>query len=968
MTITQTSGSANVDTSIIPYMRAREVEFSADNLRPQRRAFCFFGPTNITRFVQPASVLVPDTANANITKGTVIGERLYCNTTHRFATVIDNSMGNTIYINENYVTLNISQVGANNSWSYNVGDIVYQASNSAVPVPDDATFEAQVVYFNSASGVLALQPITGTVNVNSTNSSNTTAWLYQSGRDQLVSANTVVIGNGFPVNAVVSSLDNVANRFLVNTYGHNMGVCANTQNAPNANCVTLSGPPPSDLVGNLIYITAATGLGQIAQVLSVNGQVAYCNVAFNPQPTGNSYYGLGNLTVDAVGKLVGVFNIPETQTVNFLTGQQTFSISDSIVVDDPDSTMQAAANYVSQGYIGAGTNTPATPVIQPSIHGSSATSGASASDPISGVQNQITVIASPGPNTTYSGVLSQLAANASANMIYNGVNLSQIAGTFAVSPISQSFTTPQPSSQNTNLGIFVSSIDLWFNTGPSGSSPHFPVLLSIVETVNGVPTSNVVATASVPYSDIKYSTIPDSVNIGALSINNTTVTRFVFDDPVYLQPATTYALTLYTESPDYEVYVAKVGDTDISTGGATHSKRVSSLPSVDNFFTSQNASAWTPVPNQMLMFVLNQAVFSTSPVSATFVMNPITGLTAYDEIILSSSDLNFAPCSLTYKILPLLANTWAPDTSYTQVVPNKPWYFGQDLKVSSLNGTRRRIILPGNSSSLLAQISMQTQNPYVSPVFNAERLAATLVTNDINYGQIDQELITITNGGNHMNAANIIVTISAPDLANGQITNGIQATANVMFLSGNAVTVVTVTNPGAGYTKAPTITISEPGAPANATAVVAGEDQSSGGNAISRYITRPINLASGMAAGDLRVWLSAIVPNGTNVLAYYKVLGTTDTEPLANVPWVQMALVSGNNVSPDQSTPVALEFCPALGPNGLPSGTLNYTLNGVQYPLGGKFVTFAIKLVLLADDPSVPPVVQSFQCAAYPSG
>lgn len=968
MTITQTSGSANVDTSVIPYMRAREVEFSADNLRPQRRAFCFFGSINVTRFVQPASVLVPDTANANIAKGTVIGERLYCNTTHGFATVIDNSMGNTIYINENYITLNVSQVGANNSWSYNVGDIVYQSSNSAVPVPDGATFEAQVVYFNSADGVLALQPITGSVNVNSTSTSNTTAWLYQSGKDQLVSANTVVIGNGFPLNAVVSSLDNVSNRFLVNTYEHNMGVCANTQSAPNANCVILSGPPPSDLVGNLIYVTAATGLGQIAQVLSVNGQIAYTNVAFSPQPTGNSYYGLGNLTVDAVGKLVGVFNIPETQTVNFLTGQQTFSISDSTVVDDPDSTMQAAANYVSQGYIGSGTNTPATPVIQPATHGSSATSGASASDPISGVQNQTTLIASPGPNTTYSGVLSQLAANASANMTYNGVNLSQIAGTFAVSPISQSFTTPQPTSQNTNLGIFVSSIDLWFNTGPTGSSPQFPVLLSIVETVNGVPTSNVVATASVPYSEINYSTTPDSVNIGSLAANNTTLTRFAFDDPVYLQPSTTYALTLYTESPDYEVFIAKVGDTDISTGGATQSKRVSSLPSVDNFFTSQNASAWTPVPNQMLMFVLNQAVFSTQPVSATFAMNPITGLTAYDEIILSSSDLNFAPCNLTYKILPLLANTWAPDTSYTQVVPNKPWYFGQDLKVSSLNGTRRRIILPGNSSSLLAQISMQTQNPYVSPVFNAERLAATLVTNDINYGQIDQELITITNGGNHMNAANITVTISAPDLANGQIANGIQATANVMFLSGNAVTVITVTNPGAGYTKAPTITISEPGAPANATAVVAGEDQVSGGNAISRYITRPINLAPGMAAGDLRVWLSAIVPNGTNVLAYYKVLGTTDTEPMANVPWVQMALVPGNNVSPDQSTPVALEFCPALGPNGLPSGTLNYTLNGTQYPLGGKFVTFAIKLVLLADDPSVPPVVQSFQCAAYPSG
>jgi hypothetical protein len=189
-----------------------------------------------------------------------------------------------------------------------------------------------------------------------------------------------------------------------------------------------------------------------------------------------------------------------------------------------------------------------------------------------------------------------------------------------------------------------------------------------------------------------------------------------------------------------------------------------------------------------------------------------------------------------------------------------------------------------------------------------------------------------------------------------------------MLLTGNAVTIITVTNPGAGYTKAPTITLSEPGAPANATAIIAGEDQPSGGNAVARYITRPINLVSGMAAGDLRVWLSAIVPQGTNVIGYYKVLGITDTQSLANVPWVPMALVPGDTVSPDQNTAVTLEFCPALGPNQLPSGTLNYVLNNIQYPLGGKFSTFAIKLVLLADDPSVPPVVKSFQCAAYPAG
>lgn len=646
-----------------------------------------------------------------------------------------------------------------------------------------------------------------------------------------------------------------------------------------------------------------------------------------------------------------------------MTGSQKFTISDSNIVDDPNATMKADAQYVSQGYLGAGKSTPSTPVVSPTTTQPSSAPPINQPGPSSSqyVSMPQTALATPGPNTTYSGVLSQLAANSAANGVYNGVDLSQLGGNFSVNPIAQTFFTPPPKSQKSNYGIFVSSVDIWFNTKPTGSSPQFPVQLKIVEVQNGFPSQNVVASCSVDYGSIQVSTTPDSVNIGSAIINNTTSTKFKFLDPVYLQPATEYAIVLYTENPDYEVYTAMVGDVDITSGG-NGNRRISSQPSVGSFFKSQNASTWTTVPNEALMFVLNKAVFSTSPVSFNFVMKPLTSIVPYDSILLHSSDLNFPPCQLTYKVLTTLANTFSQEPGYTQVLVDTPWNFGHDLKVSSVNSTRRRIILPGNNQSLLCQVSMQTNDPDVSPMFNSELLSAIATTNIINSGQVNPENISVTSGGNHINANNIVVTISPPDLA-----DGIQATANVMVLSGNAVSFITVTNPGAGYSVAPTITIMEPSAPANATAVVGGEDGQIGGNGITRYVSRKITLANGFAAGDLRVFLNAVRPAGSDVLVYYKALSSTDTQSFSDLPWVKMTLINDIN-SPDQSTPVGLQYCPALGSNDLPSGILQYTKNGVQYPLGGSFQYFAIKIVLFAGDQTVVPTVTTMQVTALPAG
>jgi hypothetical protein len=60
---------------------------------------------------------------------------------------------------------------------------------------------------------------------------------------------------------------------------------------------------------------------------------------------------------------------------------------------------------------------------------------------------------------------------------------------------------------------------------------------------------------------------------------------------------------------------------------------------------------------------------------------------------------------------------------------------------------------------------------------------------------------------------------------------------------------------------------------------------------------------------------------------------------------------------------IGLEFRPDLLEN-----RLSYVENGVTYPIGGKFKSFAIKVVLTSSDPSLVPKVRNLRIIATPEG
>jgi hypothetical protein len=373
------------------------------------------------------------------------------------------------------------------------------------------------------------------------------------------------------------------------------------------------------------------------------------------------------------------------------------------------------------------------------------------------------------------------------------------------------------------------------------------------------------------------------------------------------------------------------------------------------------------------MFVINKAQFTTDPVTVNFKIKSNTRPYYVDEIIVNSDDISFPTTQLTYGLkttyLDTITNPSIPNFVYDDtpiiVNPKQTLDFGQDLKSSSISTSRRKFVLPGNSSSMQLEVTMQTADPDITPIFNAERLNAIINGNVINPGSISISDVSIIDSTNitGIDPSTIQVIIDPPQLA-----TGIQATANITAgqITSGLITGVNIINPGAGYIQTPNIAILSASNVVLANAAIRGEDSKYGGNALCRYITRKIILADGFDAGDLRVWVDGIIPSGTSVEVYYKVQSVLDTDDFINKSWQLMSVLNNYN-SPDQLTPIELTFAPSIV-NGAPSGYLSYTEDGVSYPLGGKFKYFAIKIILLANDPAVYPKLTNLRVIALPSG
>ena len=178
---------------------------------------------------------------------------------------------------------------------------------------------------------------------------------------------------------------------------------------------------------------------------------------------------------------------------------------------------------------------------------------------------------------------------------YNNTRVVTIGGTEnrrrrrAIDPLAQSFMVEDEE------GVFITKIGIRFQT----KDGTVPVACQIRPTVNGIPSSDDL----VPNGTKVLS--PSSVNVSA---DASAITFFEFDEPVYLNGNTEYAIVLLADTTAYNVYVARAGDLVL---GSTEA-RVTKQPSLGSLFLSQNARTWTADQERDLTFTIQRAEFSTA--------------------------------------------------------------------------------------------------------------------------------------------------------------------------------------------------------------------------------------------------------------------------------------------------------------------------------------------------------------------
>ena len=178
---------------------------------------------------------------------------------------------------------------------------------------------------------------------------------------------------------------------------------------------------------------------------------------------------------------------------------------------------------------------------------------------------------------------------------YNNTRVVTIGGTEnrrrrrRVDPLAQSFMVDDEE------GVFITKIGVRFQS----KDATVPVACQIRPTVNGIPSSDDL----VPNGTKVLS--PSNVTVSA---NATAVTNFEFDEPVYLNGHTEYAIVLLADTTAYNVYVARAGDLVL---GSTEA-RVTKQPSLGSLFLSQNARTWTADQERDLTFTIQRAEFSTA--------------------------------------------------------------------------------------------------------------------------------------------------------------------------------------------------------------------------------------------------------------------------------------------------------------------------------------------------------------------
>jgi hypothetical protein len=284
-------------------------------------------------------------------------------------------------------------------------------------------------------------------------------------------------------------------------------------------------------------------------------------------------------------------------------------------------------------------------------------------------------------------------------------------------PLSQTFYV-DPSKYK--KGIFVKSVDLYFNTKDVNDAAS--VTMQIRPTISGYPHPSKI----LPFADatVYSDEIVELENPIDESGNVQSSATFTFSSPVYLLPGQEYSISISSNSPKFSVFSGYVGSSVIAANDSETPVSVTKQPLVRSLFKAQNTGNMVKVDNESLAFRLNVCKFS--PASGEIVLENDSStetVTYINEYRLNVT--NIAPEGTNINSYVSVGGSSEVSTETNKnIIPT------QGAIQPSSNGA-------GDIS--VVRLEMNTDDQYVSPVFDLERSSFVRVTNLINNNDITDQ-------------------------------------------------------------------------------------------------------------------------------------------------------------------------------------------------------------------------------------
>lgn len=428
-------------------------------------------------------------------------------------------------------------------------------------------------------------------------------------------------------------------------------------------------------------------------------------------------------------------------------------------------------------------------------------------------------------------------------------------------------------------GIYATRIDLYF----SKISSSYGAELSIVNVTNGLPDVS---------SVVPDSTVTLTSDLVHASANASVATPFRFNRPIFLLDGQSYAFTIRAlgNSPDYLIWRAINGDTDVSTGIS-----VTPSPLSGASYYAKTSSSWSEIPNSDIKYTIWRASFNTSSPSVAMLRQGNREIMSLGAFAYASGEIDIRAGDEVFGLIDGIANT-----NYYAVVVSFD-YENNMLYLSTSSGNfaaNQQIVIARTAAaqSLVGagMLGMGTIGALIDYPMHAIVPKVGLINSLQSTIDIQYQGTYKTGGPPAVAVKEANSWISLTDNNETQFydkTRYVLSHSNeVASLSGNSSVDIQVTMTSNTDYSSPMIDLNSKsiiGIRNLINSNTSGE-QGAYGAALTRYISKVVTLADGQNPEDLQVWITAYKPPGTQISVYCKLWNSEDPDTFDSKPWTLM--------------------------------------------------------------------------------